>query len=165
MTPSYENLKIYGDEVICSLISLNQISSFGFLFNSNENLTLSKDFKITIDDVEYIRKCQLIKNSNSELYLKFKKISLDLDESFICQPFIRAESFTCLSCNHNFSKDNSSSCCSFKNNIIKINKGSIYKLSLLNYKTYLKNISKSRDEFKLLHFASVVDTMLLGDPI
>jgi hypothetical protein len=165
MTPSYENLKIYGDEVICSLISLNQISSFGFLFNSNENLTLSKDFKITIDDVEYIRKCQLIKNSNTELYLKFKKISLDLDESFICQPFIRAESFTCLSCNHNFSKDNSSSCCSFKNNIIKINKGSIYKLSLLNYKTYLNNISKSRDEFKLLHFASVVDTMLLGDPI
>jgi hypothetical protein len=165
MTPSYENLKIYGDEVICSLISLNQISSFGFLFNSNENLTLSKDFKITIDDVEYIRKCQLIKNSNTELYLKFKKISLDLDESFICQPFIRAESFTCLSCNHNFSKDNSSSCCSFKNNIIKINKGSIYKLSLLNYKTYLKNISQSRDEFKLLHFASVVDTMLLGDPI
>jgi hypothetical protein len=165
MTPSYENLKIYGDEVICSLISLNQISSFGFLFNSNENLTLSKDFKITIDDVEYIRKCQLIKNSNTELYLKFKKISLDLDESFICQSFIRAESFTCLSCNHNFSKDNSSSCCSFKNNIIKINKGSIYKLSLLNYKTYLKNISQSRDEFKLLHFASVVDTMLLGDPI
>jgi len=165
MTPSYENLKIYGDEVICSLISLNQISSFGFLFNSNENLTLSKDFKITIDDVEYIRKCQIIKNSNSELYLKFKKISLDLDESFICQPFIRAESFTCLSCNHNFSKDNSSSCCSFKNNIIKINKGSIYKLSLLNYKTYLKNISQSRDEFKLLHFASVVDTMLMGDPI
>jgi hypothetical protein len=165
MTPSYENLKIYGDEVICSLISLNQISSFGFLFNSNENLTLSKDFKITINDVEYIRKCQLIKNSNTELYLKFKKISLDLDESFICQPFIRAESFTCLSCNHNFSKDNSSSCCSFKNNIIKINKGSIYKLSLLNYKTYLKNISQSRDEFKLLHFASVVDTMLLGDPI
>jgi hypothetical protein len=97
--------------------------------------------------------------------LKFKKISLDLDESFICQTFIRAESFTCLSCNHNFSKDNSSSCCSFKNNIIKINKGSIYKLSLLNYKTYLNNISKSRDEFKLLHFASVVDTMLLGDPI
>ena len=165
MTPSFENLKIYGEEVICSLISLNQISSFGFLFNSNENLTLSKDFKITIDDAEYIRKCQLIKNSNTELYLKFKKISLDLDESFICQPFIRAESFTCLSCNHNFSKDNSSSCCSFKNNIIKINKGSIYKLSLLNYKTYLKNISKSRDEFKLLHFASVVDTMLLGDPI
>jgi hypothetical protein len=165
MTPSYENLKIYGDEVICSLISLNQISSFGFLFNSNENLTLSKDFKITIDDVEYIRKCQLIKNSNTELYLKFKKISLDLDESFICQPFIRAESFTCLSCNHSFSKDNSSPCCPFKNNIIKINKGSIYKLSLLNYKTYLKNISKSRDEFKLLHFASVVDTMLLGDPI
>jgi hypothetical protein len=165
MTPSYENLKIYGDEVICSLISLNQISSFGFLFNSNENLTLSKDFKITIDDVEYIRKCQLIKNSNTELYLKFKKISLDLDESFICQPFIRAESFTCLSCNHNFSKDNSSSCCSFKNNIIKINKGSIYKLSLLNYKTYLNNISRSRDEFNLLHFASVVDTMLLGDPI
>jgi hypothetical protein len=165
MTPSYENLKIYGDEVICSIISLNQISSFGFLFNSNENLTLSKDFKITIDDVEYIRKCQIIKNSNTELYLKFKKISLDLDESFICQPFIRAESFTCLSCNHNFSKDNSSSCCSFKNNIIKINKGSIYKLSLLNYKTYLKNISQSRDEFKLLHFASVVDTMLLGDPI
>jgi hypothetical protein len=165
MTPSYENLKIYGDEVICSLISLNQISSFGFLFNSNENLTLSKDFKITINDVEYIRKCQLIKNSNTELYLKFKKISLDLDESFICQSFIRAESFTCLSCNHNFSKDNSSSCCSFKNNIIKINKGSIYKLSLLNYKTYLNNISKSRDEFKLLHFASVVDTMLLGDPI
>ena len=165
MTPSYENLKIYGDEVICSLISLNQISSFGFLFNSNENLTLSKDFKITIDDVEYIRKCQIIKNSNTQLYLKFKKISLDLDESFICQPFIRAESFTCLSCNHNFSKDNSSSCCSFKNNIIKINKGSIYKLSLLNYKTYLKNISQSRDEFKLLHFASVVDTMLLGDPI
>jgi hypothetical protein len=165
MTPSYENLKIYGDEVICSLISLNQISSFGFLFNSNENLTLSKDFKITIDDVEYIRKCQIIKNSNSELYLKFKKISLDLDESFICQPFIRAESFTCLSCNHNFSKDNSSSCCSFKNNIIKINKGSIYKLSLLNYKTYLNNISQSRDEFKLLHFASVVDTMLMGDPI
>ena len=165
MTPSYENLKIYGDEVICSLISLNKISSFGFLFNSNENLTLSKDFKITINDVEYIRKCQLIKNSNTELYLKFKKISLDLDESFICQPFIRAESFTCLSCNHNFSKDNSSSCCSFKNNIIKINKGSIYKLSLLNYKTYLKNISQSRDEFKLLHFASVVDTMLLGDPI
>jgi hypothetical protein len=165
MTPSFENLKIYGDEVICSLISLNQISSFGFLFNSNENLTLSKDFKITIDDVEYIRKCQIIKNSNSELYLKFKKISLDLDESFICQPFIRAESFTCLSCNHNFSKDNSSSCCSFKNNIIKINKGSIYKLSLLNYKTYLNNISQSRDEFKLLHFASVVDTMLMGDPI
>ena len=165
MTPSFENLKIYGEEVICSLISLNQISSFGFLFNSNENLTLSKDFKITIDDAEYIRKCQLIKNSNTELYLKFKKISLDLDESFICQPFIRAESFTCLSCNHNFSKDNSSSCCSFKNNIIKINKGSIYKLSLLNYKTYVKNISKSRDEFKLLHFASVVDTMLLGDPI
>ena len=165
MTPSFENLKIYGEEVICSLISLNQISSFGFLFNSNENLTLSKDFKITIDDAEYIRKCQLIKNSNTELYLKFKKISLDLDESFICQPFIRAESFTCLSCNHNFSKDNSSSCCSFKNNIIKINKGSIYKLSLLNYKTYLKNISQSRDEFKLLHFASVVDTMLLGDPI
>ena len=165
MTPSFENLKIYGDEVVCSLISLNQISSFGFLFNSNENLTLSKDFKITIDEVEYIRKCQLIKNSNTELYLKFKKISLDLDESFICQPFIRAESFTCLSCNHNFLKDNSSSCCSFKNNIIKINKGSIYKLSLLNYKTYLKNISKSRDEFKLLHFASVVDTMLLGDPI
>ena len=114
MTPSFENLKIYGEEVICSLISLNQISSFGFLFNSNENLTLSKDFKITIDDAEYIRKCQLIKNSNTELYLKFKKISLDLDESFICQPFIRAESFTCLSCNHNFSKDNSSSCCSFK---------------------------------------------------
>ena len=165
MTPSFENLKIYGEEGICSLISLNQISSFGFLFNSNENLTLSKDFKITIDDAEYIRKCQLIKNSNTELYLKFKKISLDLDESFICQPFIRAESFTCLSCNHNFSKDNSSSCCSFKNNIIKINKGSIYKLSLLNYKTYVKNISKSRDEFKLLHFASVVDTMLLGDPI
>ena len=165
MTPSFENLKIYGEEVICSLISLNQISSFGFLFNSNENLTLSKDFKIIIDDVEYIRKCQLIKNSNTELYLKFKKINLDIDESFICQPFIRAESFTCLSCNHNFLKDNSSSCCSFKNNIIKINKGSIYKLSLLNYKTYLKNISKSRDEFKLLHFASVVDTMLLGDPI
>ena len=46
MTPSFENLKIYGEEVICSLISLNQISSFGFLFNSNENLTLSKDFKI-----------------------------------------------------------------------------------------------------------------------
>ena len=165
MTPSFENLKIYGEEVICSLISLNQISSFGFLFNSNENLTLSKDFKIIIDDVEYIRKCQLIKNSNTELYLKFKKINLDIDESFICQLFIRAESFTCLSCNHNFSKDNSSSCCSFKNNIIKINKGSIYKLSLLNYKTYVKNISKSRDEFKLLHFASVVDTMLLGDPI
>ena len=165
MTPSFENLKIYGDEVICSLISLNQISSFGFIFNSNENLTLSKDFKITVDDIEHIRRCQLIKNSNTELYLKFKKISLDLDESFICQPFIRAESFTCLSCNHNFSKDNSSSCCSFKNNIIKINKGSIYKLSLLNYKTYLNNISKSRDEFKLLHFASVVDTMLLGDPI
>ena len=74
MTPSFENLKIYGEEVICSLISSNQISSFGFLFNSNENLTLSKDFKITIDDAEYIRKCQLIKNSNTELYLKFKKI-------------------------------------------------------------------------------------------
>jgi hypothetical protein len=165
MTPSFEKLKIYGDEVICSLISLNQISSFGFLFNSNENLTLSKDFKITVDGIEHTRRCQLIKNSKTELYLKFKKISLDLDESFICQTFIRAESFTCLSCNHNFSKDNSSSCCSFKNNIIKINKGSIYKLSLLNYKTYLNNISKSRDEFKLLHFASVVDTMLLGDPI
>lgn len=165
MTPSFENLKIYGEEVICSLISTNQISSFNFIYESNENLTLSSNFKIAVDDNEHTRRCQLIKNSNTELYLKFKKISLDLDESFICQPFIRAESFTCLSCNHNFLKDNSSSCCSFKNNIIKINKGSIYKLSLLNYKTYLKNISKSRDEFKLLHFASVVDTMLLGDPI
>ena len=165
MTPSFENLKIYGEEVICSLISTNQISSFNFIYESNENLTLSSNFKITVDDNDHTRRCQLIKNSNTELYLKFKKISMDLDESFICQPFIRAESFTCLSCNHNFSKDNSSSCCSFKNNIIKINKGSIYKLSLLNYKTYLKNISKSRDEFKLLHFASVVDTMLLGDPI
>lgn len=165
MTPSFENLKIYGEEVICSLISTNQVSSFNFIYESNENLTLSSNFKITIDDAEHTRRCQLIKNSNTELYLKFKKISMDLDENFICQPFIRAESFTCLSCNHNFSKDNSSCCCSFKNNIIKINKGSIYKLSLLNYKTYLKNISKSRDEFKLLHFASVVDTMLLGDPI
>ena len=165
MTPSFENLKIYGEEVICSLISTNQISSFKFIYDSNESLILSPDFKITIDDIEYTRRCQLIKNSNTELYLKFKKISLDLDESFICQPFIRAESFTCLSCNHNFSKDNSSPCCSFENNIIKINKGSIYKLSLLNYKTYLKNISKSREEFKLLHFASVVDTMLLSDPI
>jgi hypothetical protein len=165
MAPSFENLKIYGEEVICSLISTNQISSFNFIYESNENLTLSSNFKIIVDGIEHTRRCQLIKNSNTELYLKFKKISLDLDESFICQPFIRAESFTCLSCNHNFSKDNSSSCCSFKNNIIKINKGSIYKLSLLNYKTYLNNISKSRDEFKLLHFASVVDTMLLGDPI
>ena len=165
MTPSFENLKIYGEEVICSLISTNQVSSFNFIYESNENLTLSSSFKITVDGIEHTRRCQLIKNSNTELYLKFKKISLDLDESFICQPFIRAESFTCLSCNHNFSKDNSSSCCSFKNNIIKINKGSIYKLSLLNYKTYLNNISRSRDEFKLLHFASVVDTMLLGDPI
>jgi hypothetical protein len=165
MTPSFENLKIYGEEVICSLISTNQISSFNFIYESNENLTLSSNFKITVDDIDHTRRCQLIKNSNTELYLKFKKISLDLDESFICQPFIRAESFTCLSCNHNFSKDNLLPCCSFKNNIIKINKGSIYKLSLLNYKTYLKNISKSRDEFKLLHFASVVDTMLLSDPI
>ena len=165
MAPSFENLKIYGEEVICSLLSTNQISSFNFIYESNESVTLSSDFKITVDDSEYTRRCQLIKNSNTELYLKFKKISLDLDESFICQPFIRAESFSCLSCNRNFLKDNSSSCCSFNNNIIKINKGSIYKLSFLNYKTYIKNISKSRDEFKLLHFASVVDTMLLGDPI
>ena len=165
MTPGFENIKIYGDEIVCCLISSNQVSSFNFIYDSNESLTLSSDLKIYIDGQEYVRRCQLIKNSNTELYLKFKKISLDLDESFICQPFIRAESFTCLSCNHNFSKDNLLPCCSFKNNIIKINKGSIYKLSLLNYKTYLKNISKSRDEFKLLHFASVVDTMLLSDPI
>ena len=165
MTPTFENLKIYGDEVVCSLISTKQISSFKFIYDSNESLTLSSNFKIVVDGIEYTRRCQLIKNSNTELYLKFKKISLDLDENYICQPFIRADSFTCLSCNHHFLKDNSSSCCSFKNNIIKINNGTIYKLSFLNYKTYIKNISKSRDEFKLLHFASVVDTMLLGDPI
>jgi hypothetical protein len=165
MTPTFERIKIYGDEVICNLISHNQISSFSFLYDSNESLSLSPNFKITVEDTEHTRRCQLIKNSNTELYLKFKKISLDLDESFICQPFIRAESFTCISCNNHFSKDNSSICCSFKNNIIKINKGIIYKISFLNYKTYLKNINKSREEFKLLHFASVVDTMLLGDPI
>lgn len=165
MTPTFERLKIYGDEVICNLIFGNQVSSFNFIYDSNESLTISSDFKITIEDMDYTRRSQLIKNSNTELYLKFKKISMDLDETFVCQPFIRAESFTCLSCNNHFSKDNSSICCSFNNNIIKINKGIIYKISLLNYKTYLKNINKSRDEFKLLHFASVVDTMLLGDPI
>ena len=165
MTPTFERLKIYGDEIICNLILGNQISSFSFLYDSNESLSLSPNLKITVEDIEYTRRCQLIKNSNTELYLKFKKISLDLDESYICQPFIRAESFTCVSCSNHFSKDNSSLCCSFNNNIIKINKGAIYKISFLNYKTYLKNINKSREEFKLLHFASVVDTMLLGDPI
>lgn len=165
MTPTFERLKIYGDDIVCSLISGNQISSFSFLYDSNESLSLSSNLKIQVNDTENIRRCQLIKNSNTELFVKFKKISLTIDDSFICQPFIRADSFTCLSCNNHFSKDNSSICCSFKNNIIKINKGTIYKISFLNYSTYFKNINKSRDEFKLLHFASVVDTMLLGDPI
>ncbi len=165
MTPAFERLKIYGNEVICNLIFGNHVSSFNFIYDSNECLTLSSDLKIIVEETDHIRRCQFIKNSNSELYLKFKKISLNLDESFICQPFIRAESFTCLACNNHFAKDNSSICCSFENNIIKINKGAIYKIAFLNYKTYLKNINKSRDEFKLLHFASVVDTMLLGDPI
>ena len=83
MTPAFERLKIYGDEVICNLIFGNQVSSFNFIYDSNESLTLSSDLKITVEGIEHTRRCQFIKNSNTELYLKFKKISLDLDESFI----------------------------------------------------------------------------------
>ncbi len=165
MTPDFENLKICGDEVVCCLISSNQVSSFKFIYDSNESLTLSSDFKIYLNGQEHARRCMLIKNSNKELYIKFRKISLDVDESYICQVFIKADSFSCLSCNKNFTSSNTSLCCAFDKNIIKINSGKIYKMSLLNHKTYFKNYSQSRDEFKLLHFASVVDTMLLGDPI
>ena len=165
MNPGFENIKIYGDEIVCCLISSNQVSSFNFIYDSNESLTLSSDLKIYIDGQEYVRRCQLIKNSNTELYLKFRKVSLNIDESYICQPYIKADSFTCLSCNNNFNSLKSSPCCPFEKNIIKINSGKIYKLSFLNHKTYARNYSSSRNDFILLHFASVVDTMLLGDPI
>lgn len=165
MTPDFENLKIYGDEIVCCLISANRVSSFKFIYDSNESLTLSSDFKISVNEQEYTRRPQLIKNSNTELYIKFRKLALNIDENYICQPYIKADSFTCLSCNHNFNSLKSSPCCPFEKNIIKINSGKIYKLSFLDYKTYSKNYSFSRNEFRLLHFASIVDTMLLGDPI
>jgi hypothetical protein len=165
MPPRFENLRIYGDEVVCCLISFNQVSSFKFIYDSNNSLSLSSDFKIYLDGQEHTRRCMLIKNSNKELFIKFKKISLDIDESYICQVFIKSDSFSCISCNKNFTSTSTSPCCAFDNNIIKINSGKIYKMSLLNHETYFKHYSQSREEFKLLHFASVVDTMLLGDPI
>ena len=62
MTPDFENLKIYGDEVVCCLISSNQVSSFKFIYDSNESLTLSSDFKIYLNGQEHARRCMLIKN-------------------------------------------------------------------------------------------------------
>ena len=166
MIPEFEKVKIFGDEIVCSLMSGGRVSSFNFIYDDNNSLTLDSNLKIYFKNIEHTRRCQLIKNSNDELYLKFRKINLsDLNEECICQPFFRAESFTCLSCNNKFSKDNTSPCCSFDNNIIKINKAKIYKICFLNYQDYFSNYSASRNDFKLLHFATVIDTMLLSDPI
>ena len=166
MYPDYEKNKLIGEYALSNIANERLLSSFGFSHNNIDDLQLDKQVDIYINHEKYVRRCQLLQDTDRNLYVKFKSISADIQEYMIPQIFYKAKKFKCLSCRVDFFKtENAESCCSMKNNIIEICEASIYKICFLNIDNYYSQHHNSKEEFAEMHFSSIVDTMMLGDPI
>lgn len=166
MYPDYEKNKLIDDWVLSHIANENLLSSFGFVHNNIDNIKLGRQVDIFINDTKYARHCQLLQDVDRNLYLKFKLISADLQEYMIPQIFYKSDHFKCLSCGVNYFKnENVESCCLMKRNIIELYDATIYKICFLNIDNYPAQQHNSKEEFAVTHFSSIVDTMMLGDPI
>jgi hypothetical protein len=166
MYPDYEKNKLIDDWALSHVANENLLSSFGFSHNNIDNIKLSNQVEIYINNTKYTRHCQLLQDIERNLYLKFKTISAAIEEYMVPQIFYKSEQFKCLSCGvYFFKSENVESCCSMRNNIVEIYDASIYKICFLNIDNYSTQHHNSKEEFAITHFSSIVDTMMLGDPI
>ena len=55
MIPEFEKIKIFGDEIVCSLMSGGRVSSFNFIYDDNNSLTLDSNLKIYFKSIAYER--------------------------------------------------------------------------------------------------------------
>jgi hypothetical protein len=104
MYPDYEKNKLIDDWALSHVANENLLSSFGFSHNNIDNIKLSNQVEIYINNTKYTRHCQLLQDIERNLYLKFKTISAAIEEYMVPQIFYKSEQFKCLSCGVYFFK-------------------------------------------------------------
>jgi hypothetical protein len=166
MYPDFEKTKIIDNVVYCNIGQSLQLNSFGFSFNDINDVKLNKQISITVNNVKHTRVCSLIQDVNKNLYLRFRRITEDFEDNMICQFYYKSKDFKCASCNQFYQgQDLKDPCCPMKTNLIIFNTCEIYQIDFLTISNFNYKKGLSKEEFISLHFGSVVDTIMLGEPV
>jgi hypothetical protein len=166
MYPEFEKTKIIDDMVYCNIGKAYQKSTFGFSYSNINAINISKQISINVNDIQHSRVCSLIQDIDDNIYLRFRKITEDFHEDMLCQFYFKSKDFSCASCKHFYQgQDLKESCCQMKSNLIILNDCEIYKVDFLDKDNFEHRKSNSKIDFLSLHFGSVIDTIMLGDPV
>lgn len=166
MYPQFEKTKIIDGIVYCNVGNSLVLNSFGFGYKDINNIKINKQVSIFVNNVRHTRVCSLIYDLERNLYLRFKQISNDFHDDMICQFFYKSRDFECASCGEFYQGQHfKKPCCSMKSNIIIMNDCEIYQINFLSTYDFMKKKTESKNEFLDLHFGSIIDTIILGDPV
>lgn len=143
----------------CSLIAQPlMLSELKITFDKSYTLNIPRLIELQIGNCIEKKIVRSFKDFNSNTYVYFKKLNLTLDDFMILPLFTQCE-FKCLKCKINHVK-NSNQCCSL-NGGISITKATLSKLIIPDNDQVEKTIESTRNEFILLHFPDILDTILL----
>jgi hypothetical protein len=143
----------------CSLIAQPlMLSELKITFSDSYVLNIPRLIEIQIGKNTDKRIMRSMKDFNSNTYVYFKKLDLSLEDFMILPVFSQCD-FKCLKCKIHHSK-NSKQCCSLNGGIM-IEKATLSKLVIPDSSEVEKTIENIRNEFILLHFPDILDTILL----
>jgi hypothetical protein len=143
----------------CSLIAQPLIlSELKITFNKFYTLNVPRLIELQIGKNSEKRIVRSFKDFNYKTYVYFKKLDLNLEDFMILPVFSQCE-FKCLKCKINHSK-NSKQCCNLNGGIM-IEKATLTKLVIPDKDQVENTIEQIRNEFILLHFPDILDTILL----
>lgn len=143
----------------CSLIAQPLVlSELKITFDKSYTLNIPRLIELQIGNHIEKRIVRSFKDFNFNTYVYFKKLDLSLDDFMILPLFSQCE-FQCLKCKIKHTK-NSNQCCNLNGGII-ITKATLSKLIIPDKDQVDKTIENTRNEFILLHFPDILDTILL----
>ena len=143
----------------CSLIAQPlMLSELKITFSDSYVLNIPRLIELQIGKNIDKRIMRSFKDFNSNTYVYFKKLDLSLEDFMILPVFSQCD-FKCLKCKVHHSK-NSKQCCSLNGGIM-IEKATLSKLVIPESSEVEKTIENIRNEFRLLHFPDILDTILL----
>jgi hypothetical protein len=143
----------------CSLIAQPlMLSELKITFSDSYVLNIPRLIELQIGKNIDKRIMRSMKDFNSNTYVYFKKLDLSLEDFMILPVFSQCD-FKCLKCKIHHSK-NSKQCCSLNGGIM-IEKATLSKLVIPDSSEVEKTIENIRNEFILLHFPDILDTILL----
>lgn len=143
----------------CSLIAQPLLlSELKITFSDSYTLSIPRLIELQTGQNIEKRIMRSLRDFNSNTYVYFKKLDLSLEDFMILPVFSQCE-FQCLKCKVYHNK-NTKQCCSLNGGIM-ITKATLSKLVIPDKNEVEKTIEDIRNEFILLHFPDILDTILL----